>query len=144
MLQEIKKGFKDKADLIRTINPEMSPEQAVANVSLFNELEFNKTQIPVMEKRDEQLRNAGYEPNEWVYYECSVPINKDRTAEEQMKSYSRYFPKGVEFLMIQGAYTGGVIEASSRAFKAFSASEYGFSATRYTTFIRVRPNLIKN
>jgi len=136
-------NIKEKYDLLR-FNPKISPEEVITRLKKFNELNFNKTRIPVIEKRNEQLKDAGYDSDNWTFYECSVPLDNGQTVEQQMRRYSTHFPDGIEFLMIQGSYAGGVIESSSGAFEANGLTEYGFDPTRYTTFIRVRPNLIQD
>lgn len=129
--------FKDRLDLIRTINPHMSPEQAVAQVEELNRREFNRTKAPVKEARQQLLKDHGYDPNDWTYYSNTLRFD-GQSDEEMMKWLSRNFPEGVEFLVIQGEFVGGVTGRPGID-SSWGVSRYKYHPDGYTAFIRVRP-----
>lgn len=129
-------NFQDTRDLIRSINPEMSPEQVVAQIKEYNRLESSSTTSPTDHIRREFLKEHGYKPDNWTFYSNSSPF-KGQTAEDMLKRLARPFPGEVEFLIIQGSFVGGI--TGTPGMGSWGAARYKYSDSVYTAFVRVRP-----
>jgi hypothetical protein len=127
-------------DLIKGINPAITPEEAVERVRLFNESEFNETQRPVVEARAELVRRAGNNPEDWVFYSHSYPLGKGTEhREEELKRIAEPFPDGVEFLMVNGGVLGGFHGELGSGF--WSVAKYMYLEDCWSVFIRVKKRL---
>lgn len=132
--------FDHPYDLIKSINPGIPPEQAVAQVEAFNKWEFNKTQVPVEEARNELLRRAGYNPKDWTFYSNTLR-SEGQSDEDMLRSLARPFPDGIEFLVIQGEFLGGVSGTPGKG--SWGWARYKYYPNGYTAFIRARPKPLK-
>ena len=127
----------DPIQLIKEINPNMPPEQAVQNVRRFNKLEYNRSKKPVYQARDELLKKYGYKPNEWVYFTNHFPLDgKENVDEADLASLARPFPKGVEFLILPGGFVGGISGIPGTT-SSWGVAQYKFREDDYTVYIRV-------
>lgn len=115
----------------------MPPEQAVEQVEEFNRIKHNETKIPVEEARRQLLRNSGYNPEDWTFY-SNTSRDVDQTDEEMMEELARNFPEGVEFLLIQGEFIGGV-SGNPGTISIWGVARYIYNPKHHTAFIRVRP-----
>lgn len=131
----------DPVDLIKSINPDMAAEQAVAQIEEFNRIELNRTKAPVVEARNELLRKAGYDPKDWIYYSNTLRLG-DQSNEDMMRSLARPFPEEVEFLIVQGDFIGGV-GGIPGVTSTWSVVRYKYNPDGFTAFIRVRPKQIE-
>ena len=133
--------YEDPLDLIRTINRQMSPEQAVGQVDELNRKEHNRTKTPVEEARRKLLQDHGYDPKDWTYYSNTLRLD-GQNDEDMMRSLARNFPEGVEFLVIQGEFIGGVTGRPGID-SSWGVARYKYHPDGYTAFIRVRPKQLK-
>lgn len=130
---------KDKSNLLTELNSQMSPEEVVARIQKFNRLDFNPTHSPVIEKQNEMLIEAGYDPDDWTFYSNDSHWNKEITHEEQIENHFKaYFPAGVEYLAIKGQCVGGAYSDTLVS----ALVQYRFVEDGYSVFVRVRPKTL--
>jgi hypothetical protein len=134
-------NFENPLDLIRTINRDMSPEQAVAQVEEFYRRESNRTTAPVETARRRLLRDCGYNPQDWTFYSNTSRLDSE-SDEDMMRRLARNFPEGVEFLVIQGEFIGGVT-GKPGIDSSWGVARYKYSPDGYSVFIRVKPKQLK-
>ncbi len=96
--------FMDALRLEHTTTPETDPDEALKRIDrVVKYIDLSRDPI-VTKARQEMLRRAGYNPDEWKSY-MSVMQPKDRnkgfTDEDMQKQFGRY-PKALEFIVIQG------------------------------------------
>lgn len=132
---EIKLQFKHPNDLIRSINPQMPAEQVVAQIRLFNEMEYNETQAPVVDARRQLLEENGYDSDSWVFYSIADRLG-GQSDQDLMEVFAKPFPSEIEFLVIQGAFFGGRIGTPGAS---GSLKRYRHHPNAFTVFVRVRP-----
>lgn len=130
---------KQKPDLLGEINPEMSPEEVIKRLKLFNDLDYNETHESVFKARNQLLIKAGYNPNDWVFHTNKSHIYEDMTIGEELDNfYGKHFPPGIEFLAFQGQFTGGVRGEQC----VLALTEYRYIESGYTVFIRSKPKML--
>lgn len=129
--------YDDPADLIRTINPGMSAEQALAQVQEYYKREYNPSQLPTQQARKKRLEESGYNPNEWTFFSNIVRLD-GQNDDDVMRFTAKNFPEDIEFLLIQGEFIGGIMSNGSGAKYIYNPSPNDFSA-----FIRIRPKQLQ-
>jgi hypothetical protein len=119
----------DPDDLIREINPDMSLDEAVWRVQLYNQRVTDGTNTAVFEAIKKMLTDFDYNPEEWVYF------SNMQSPEEAEKHFAEHFPRGVDYLALPGQYIGGITGGAV----SFGLAKHTYHNNGYTTFIRVRP-----
>lgn len=130
----------DPSKLIADIHPGMAAEKVIENICLYHQLMDGPTHLPMQEEREKQLEQSGYIPEDWVYYSNTSPLNGEAMTGTDFESLGRNFPGDVEFLVIQGAWWGGVTWIPG--VESGGASRYRYYPDNFTVYVRVRPKLL--
>jgi len=134
-------GHKTVGELLRQINPEMDPKEVVRIVSLIHQPPYSETPAVIIRAREKLIEDAGHGPKEgWVYYSNYPGFYRTEDEGVDMEKITQGFPLGVEFLVVNRAYIGGV-ENSDFGFGIAAPVEF---PDHLTVFIRVRPSQLED
>lgn len=127
--------------LIESITPSMPPEQAVAQVQLFNQIDKERdvVNLPLFEVRKKLLEEYGYNPSDWVFYSND---SSSKSPEEKIAELAKPFPLGIEFLVLPGHFIGGVLYGETPTLSIFGVAKNKYFSFGHSCFIRVKPKQI--
>lgn len=132
----------DPFELIRTIHPNMTVEQAIKNVRERNRLEYNRTTKPVYKARNKLLQQNGFDPKDWDYFINYLPLGQSyetRDIDEiDLNAFGKSFPPGVEFLAVPGGIHGGVLGGLGN----LRGSTYRFVEAEFTIYVKAKQKLL--
>jgi len=138
-MHDTDKGISDPWILIGEINPMMSPSRALKNVQTYNDLTTTPGGAPVKEAIKKLLIRERRDPTVWTYFSNTHfdNPNDEEEVNNHLSRYQRKFPKGIEFLFIQGAFSGGSYQTETSG----GNLPYRYYENDFTVFIRVKNEL---
>jgi hypothetical protein len=132
-------GLDDPGRVISEITPSMDPKQVILNVKEYNRLTTNSSEIPVDEARKSLLQKSVQNPEDWTYFSNTTfdDPNDEKKVDKDLEIYKKRFPPGIEFLFIQGAYSGGLSNWGTGG----GILPYRFDKNHFTVFVREKKEL---
>lgn len=128
-------------DLIKAINPDMNPVEVLARLVLHTKVGYSGIPDEVERGRRQLILNAGYEPDDWVWYTNDFILD-NQTYDDMVQQVRKPFPQGIDFLVVPGAMIGGGTTSSSFQTENGTIEMQGFAMTvyrptQYTVFVRL-------
>lgn len=132
-----------RIDILKSINSETPPDEAISLLEKYHATDYNPTQQPVLDAQRNQLESAGYNADEWKYYSNTMG---DRDEEGNLQpdalamEYSRKkFHPDIELVAIQGAWIGGVSGKPLQEGQSGSIAAYREMPEDFTIYVRKKP-----
>ena len=130
---------REKYNLLSEINPNMPAEEVIARITEFNQQDFNETNKPEIQARNQLLIDAGHTPSDWTFYTNKSHLDNEQPMGKELDNFfKKVFPPDIEYLAFNGEFLGGVHSGEN----VISVIKCTYNELGYSVFVRIRPKML--